>query len=122
MQSSRLTVVLKLEQACENGSGQTCFKGNSNKSDAADCEKDGLAEDKLNFVWREAFLKYYKAMDKELRSHPNLDCFCSGLKRVSQLFHCNTASLLSLSLQYSILVISFYLSFSFSVWYFILFF
>ncbi|RWW06259.1 hypothetical protein GW17_00030421 [Ensete ventricosum] len=29
-------------------------------------------------VWREAFVRSSKAMDKELRSHPSLDCFCSG--------------------------------------------
>ncbi|XP_072066909.1 probable protein phosphatase 2C 52 [Arachis hypogaea] len=34
-------------------------------------------------MWREAFMKAYKAMDKELRSHPNLDCFCSGSTAVT---------------------------------------
>eukprot|EP00257_Ricinus_communis_P025461 XP_025012875.1 probable protein phosphatase 2C 52 isoform X2 [Ricinus communis] len=58
-------------------------KGNSKKSDVGDCEKDASTEDKLNSVWREAFLKSYKAMDKELRSHPNLDCFCSGSTAVT---------------------------------------
>jgi hypothetical protein len=48
------------------------------KSDVGDLDKDGSIEDKLNSLWREAFLKSYKAMDKELKSHPNLDCFCSG--------------------------------------------
>ncbi|KAJ4876505.1 putative protein phosphatase 2C 52 [Raphanus sativus] len=49
-------------------------------------------EDKLKGLWGEAFLKSYKAMDKELRSHPNVDCFCSGstavtiLKQGSNLF------------------------------------
>ncbi|KAJ6761949.1 PROTEIN PHOSPHATASE 2C 52-RELATED [Salix koriyanagi] len=62
----------------QNGSDQTCFKGNSMKSDVGDLDKDGSIEDKLNSLWREAFLKSYKAMDKELKSHPNLDCFCSG--------------------------------------------
>ncbi|KAH7532912.1 probable protein phosphatase 2C 52 [Ziziphus jujuba] len=65
------------------GSGKTCFKGNMKKSDGGDCEKDCSAEDKLNSIWREAFLKSYKAMDKELRSHPNLDCFCSGSTAVT---------------------------------------
>ncbi|CAI0549844.1 unnamed protein product [Linum tenue] len=32
---------------------------------------------------REAFMKSYKAMDKELKSHPNLDCFCSGSTAVT---------------------------------------
>ncbi|CDY48559.1 BnaA09g01550D [Brassica napus] len=41
---------------------------------------------------RKAFFKSFKAMDKELRSHPNVDCFCSGstavtiLKQGSNLF------------------------------------
>lgn len=41
-------------------------------------DKDGSVEGKEESMWREAFLKSYKTMDKELRSHPNLDCFCSG--------------------------------------------
>lgn len=44
----------------------------------ADCE-----EEKPELLWREAFLKSYKAMDKELKSHPNLDCFCSGSTAVT---------------------------------------
>ncbi|XLT06603.1 hypothetical protein HN51_045352 [Arachis hypogaea] len=49
----------------------------------------------VNSMWREAFMKAYKAMDKELRSHPNLDCFCSGstavtiVKQGSNLFMSN---------------------------------
>ncbi|CAN6571742.1 unnamed protein product [Malus baccata var. baccata] len=65
------------------GSSKTCFKGNLKKSDCGDTEKDGLDEEKLNLSWRDAFLKSYKAMDKELRSHPNLDCFCSGSTAVT---------------------------------------
>ncbi|XLU49964.1 hypothetical protein S245_044778, partial [Arachis hypogaea] len=37
----------------------------------------------INSMWREAFMKAYKAMDKEMRSHPNLDCFCSGSTAVT---------------------------------------
>jgi serine/threonine protein phosphatase PrpC len=29
-------------------------------------------------AWRIAFARAYMAMDKDLRSHPTLDCFCSG--------------------------------------------
>ncbi|KAG6471455.1 hypothetical protein ZIOFF_068897 [Zingiber officinale] len=29
-------------------------------------------------VWKETFVQSYKAMDRELRSHSALDCFCSG--------------------------------------------
>lgn len=67
----------------QNESGLTCFNGNARKTDAGNCEDDDTAEDKLNSLWREAFLKSYKAMDKELRSHPHLDCFCSGSTAVT---------------------------------------
>ncbi|XP_030459526.1 probable protein phosphatase 2C 52 [Syzygium oleosum] len=67
----------------QNESGLTCFNGNARKTDAGNCEDDDTAEDKLNSLWRDAFLKSYKAMDKELRSHPHLDCFCSGSTAVT---------------------------------------
>ncbi|KAG6661417.1 hypothetical protein I3843_03G167600 [Carya illinoinensis] len=70
-------------QSRQNGSNTTCFKGNLKRSDAGDSEKDCSPEDKLISTWRETFLKSYKAMDKELRSHPNLDCFCSGSTAVT---------------------------------------
>lgn len=69
-------------QSKKTRSGAVCFK-NSKNSQSGDPEKDGLAEDSLSSFWREAFLKAYKAMDKELRSHPNLDCFCSGSTAVT---------------------------------------
>ncbi|XP_029122429.1 probable protein phosphatase 2C 64 isoform X1 [Elaeis guineensis] len=40
-------------------------------------------EEALLSAWREAFVKSYKAMDKELLSHPSLDCFCSGSTAVT---------------------------------------
>ncbi|KAL9257742.1 putative protein phosphatase 2C 1 [Drosera capensis] len=52
------------------------------KLDTVDSEKDVLVDDKL-CTWREAFLKSFKAMDKELKSHPNVDCFCSGSTAVT---------------------------------------
>ncbi|GFS31804.1 protein phosphatase 2C family protein [Actinidia rufa] len=45
--------------------------------------QEGAEEEKAGSLWREAFLKSYKAMDKELKSHPNLDCFCSGSTAVT---------------------------------------
>ncbi|XP_028751857.1 probable protein phosphatase 2C 52 [Neltuma alba] len=77
--------LLSFLHSCESkrngsGSGKACFKGNT---DDGVCEKDCSAEDVVNSVWREAFMKAYKAMDKELRSHPNLDCFCSGSTAVT---------------------------------------
>ncbi|WCJ30676.1 Protein phosphatase 2C family protein [Euphorbia peplus] len=69
----------------QNGAAsQTCFKGHhSKKPDIVESEKNGSADDQLNSVWSEAFLKSYKSMDKELKSHPNLDCFCSGSTAVT---------------------------------------
>jgi len=63
----------------QSGSSTTCCAGNL-KSDVGDAasEKDSDPEEKVGSLWREAFLKSYKAMDKELKSYPNLDCFCSG--------------------------------------------
>ncbi|KAL0288991.1 UNVERIFIED_CONTAM: putative protein phosphatase 2C 52 [Sesamum calycinum] len=66
----------------QNGSGANCCSGNM-KSDVADPVKDTSTEDRVESLWREAFLKSYKAMDKELRSHSNLDCFCSGSTAVT---------------------------------------
>ncbi|KAK7324732.1 hypothetical protein VNO77_28533 [Canavalia gladiata] len=68
--------------SCLHSSDKACFKGNM-KPESGEYEKDLSAEDKLNSMWREAFMKAYKAMDKELRSHPNLDCFCSGSTAVT---------------------------------------
>lgn len=78
--------LLSFLHSCESkrngtGSGKACFKGNDTNDGV--CEKDCSAEDVVNSVWREAFMKAYKAMDKELRSHPNLDCFCSGSTAVT---------------------------------------
>ncbi|KAI9075325.1 hypothetical protein K1719_042730 [Acacia pycnantha] len=89
--------LLSFLQSCESkqtGSGKACFKGNL-KPEEEDSEKDCSAEDKLNSLWQEAFLKAYKVMDKDLKSHPNLDCFCSGstavtlVKQGSNLFVAN---------------------------------
>ncbi|CAL5394482.1 unnamed protein product [Camellia sinensis] len=66
----------------QNGSTTTCCTGNL-KSDGGDPEKDGATEDNMDSLWRDTFLKSFKAMDKELRSHPNLDCFCSGSTAVT---------------------------------------
>lgn len=79
----KLLSFLHSSQSRRNGSDTTCFKGNLKRADAGDSEKDCSPEDKLNSIWKEAFLKSYKAMDKELRSHPNLDCFCSGSTAVT---------------------------------------
>ncbi|MED6211763.1 hypothetical protein PIB30_076736 [Stylosanthes scabra] len=78
----KLLSFLHSEESRRNGLGKAFLKGNI-KPDAEDPEKDCSDEDKLNSMWREAFMKAYKAMDKELRSHLNLDCFCSGSTAVT---------------------------------------
>ncbi|CAM0906325.1 unnamed protein product [Alopecurus aequalis] len=45
--------------------------------------KNGL--DMPPAAWRKAFVRAYKAMDKDLRSHPSLDSFCSGSTAVTVL-------------------------------------
>ena len=77
--------LLSFLHSCElkrSGSGTACCTGNLT-SDGGDPEEDGVTENKVDSLWREVFLKSYKAMDKELRSHPNLDCFCSGSTAVT---------------------------------------
>lgn len=84
----RDTLPLKLSsfmnsfESKKNGSSANCCNGNM-KSDVVDPVKDTSVEERVESLWREAFLKSYKAMDKELRSHPNLDCFCSGSTAVT---------------------------------------
>ncbi|CAN8308554.1 unnamed protein product [Cochlearia groenlandica] len=76
----------------QNGSKITRFRRTSSKSAVQEAVKEGSDEDKLKALWGEAFLKSFKDMDKELKSHPNVDCFCSGstavtiLKKGSNLF------------------------------------
>lgn len=56
----------------------------TSKSDNQEADKEESSEEvKLNYLWEEAFLKSFNAMDKELRSHPNLECFCSGSTAVT---------------------------------------
>lgn len=62
--------------------GKACFKRDV-KAESGEAENDFSAADEVNSMWREAFMKAYKAMDKELKSHANLDCFCSGSTSVS---------------------------------------
>ncbi|XP_009766317.1 putative protein phosphatase 2C 1 [Nicotiana tabacum] len=51
--------------------------------ETVDPDKDQVTSDKVVTQWKDAFLQSYKAMDKELRSQPNLDCFCSGSTAVT---------------------------------------
>jgi serine/threonine protein phosphatase PrpC len=59
--------------------------------------KNGL--DMPAAAWRKAFVRAYKAMDKDLRSHPSLDSFCSGSTAVTVLkLVCGTGHDIPLSL------------------------
>ncbi|KAL6561592.1 hypothetical protein OROMI_017193 [Orobanche minor] len=85
----RDTLPLKLSsfvnsfESKKNGSRANCCNGNV-KLDVVDPIKDTTSvEEKVVLLWKDAFLKSFKAMDKELRSHPNLDCFCSGSTAVT---------------------------------------
>lgn len=57
----------------------------TSKSDSQEADKEDSSEeeDKLKLLWEEAFLKSFNAMDKELRSHPNVECFSSGSTAVT---------------------------------------
>uniref|UniRef100_A0A1J3DUG8 protein-serine/threonine phosphatase n=1 Tax=Noccaea caerulescens TaxID=107243 RepID=A0A1J3DUG8_NOCCA len=63
--------------------GSTGTRTSKSDSQIEADKEDSAEEDKQNFLWEEAFLKSFNAMDKELRSHPNLECFCSGSTAVT---------------------------------------
>ncbi|CAH8390501.1 unnamed protein product [Eruca vesicaria subsp. sativa] len=72
----RLLSFMNSIQSKQNGTSK------SDSQEAADKE-EASEEDKLKLLWEEAFLKAFNAMDKELRSHPNVECFCSGSTAVT---------------------------------------
>lgn len=48
--------------------------------------QDGMAKEHPMFQpWKESHLTAYRIMDKELRAHPGIDCFCSGTTAVTVL-------------------------------------
>ncbi|XP_006366012.1 probable protein phosphatase 2C 1 [Solanum tuberosum] len=73
----KLMSFLQSVESKGNGSAADCCNENPG-SEVVDPDKDQVNTDKVDTQRREAFLQSYKAMDKELRSQPNLDCFCSG--------------------------------------------
>ncbi|XP_010457365.1 PREDICTED: probable protein phosphatase 2C 1 [Camelina sativa] len=77
----KLLALLNSTKSKQNGSTGT----RTSKPDSleADKEESTTEENNLNILWEEAFLKSFNAMDKELRSHPNLECFCSGCTAVT---------------------------------------
>ncbi|KAI0492737.1 hypothetical protein KFK09_027013 [Dendrobium nobile] len=50
---------------------------------SSDFEEEKLPE--VFTTLKESFLKAFKVMDKELKLHPNIDCFCSGTTAVTLL-------------------------------------
>ncbi|MCL7032480.1 hypothetical protein MKW94_021871 [Papaver nudicaule] len=79
---SKLLSFLHSQESKGNRSNINCFTRKS-KLDEGNSERGISTEDQLSSKWKEAFLKSYKSMDKELRSHPSLDCFCSGSTAVT---------------------------------------
>ncbi|XP_043703468.1 probable protein phosphatase 2C 33 [Telopea speciosissima] len=45
--------------------------------------EENVKQPEIFFTLRESFLKAFKVMDKELKLHPNIDCFCSGTTAVT---------------------------------------
>ncbi|KAI3899380.1 hypothetical protein MKW92_033680 [Papaver armeniacum] len=79
---SKLLSFLHSQESKGNRSSINCFNRKS-KLDEGNSVGVISTEDQLSSKWKEAFLKSYKSMDKELRSHPSLDCFCSGSTAVT---------------------------------------
>ncbi|KAK1309090.1 putative protein phosphatase 2C 52 [Acorus calamus] len=73
--------LLSYVQSCEAGvdglTGWSCFKRKERGSFDVE-EFPSATECPMFSLWREAFIRSYKTMDKDLRSHSSLDCFCSG--------------------------------------------
>ncbi|XP_051120036.1 probable protein phosphatase 2C 33 [Andrographis paniculata] len=75
------------EPSLNNSSGvcseDTPFLASNNEARAsADEENEWRTEEPLHGL-KESFLRAYKVMDRELRSHTNIDCFCSGTTAVT---------------------------------------
>ncbi|KAG9129962.1 hypothetical protein Leryth_007083 [Lithospermum erythrorhizon] len=80
---SKLMAFLSTGELNQNGSSAASCNGDV-RSGVVDPEnEDNCTEDKVDLPWREAFLKSYKAMDKDLRSDPSLDSICSGSTAVT---------------------------------------
>lgn len=77
----KLLSFLDSSESKRNESSKASFK--DMKLESGEAENNFSAEDEVSSMWREAFMKAYKAMDKELKSHANLDCFCSGSTSVT---------------------------------------
>ena len=88
--SSHLEV--KLDNDKENNSLSTAGSMNSEESSSLNLEEESRSsidfEEKekrpeIFMVLKQSFLKAFKVMDRELRVHQNIDCFCSGTTAVT---------------------------------------
>ena len=57
------------------------FLGDESRNSVDPQEKEGPPE--IFTTLKESFLKAFKVMDKELKLHPSIDCFCSGTTAVT---------------------------------------
>ncbi|XP_077254088.1 putative protein phosphatase 2C 52 [Tasmannia lanceolata] len=81
----KLLSFLQSQESTGNDAGSNCFnrKVKTGSGDSLASVKDSPSEDPYLSLWSDAFVKSYKAMDKELRSHSTVDCFCSGSTAVT---------------------------------------
>ncbi|XP_047322120.1 probable protein phosphatase 2C 52 [Impatiens glandulifera] len=88
----KLSSFFNAYESKQNGSGSALCVGHPKKAERGIDDGSTVEDDEVELLWREVFLKSYKEMDKELRSHRHVDCFCSGstavtvLKQGSNLF------------------------------------
>ncbi|KAJ6825074.1 putative protein phosphatase 2C 33 [Iris pallida] len=76
-----------------NGENNICTEGSMNSEETSSVSLDeesrassDLEEERYPEIYttlKESFLKAYKIMDKELKLHQNIDCFCSGTTAVT---------------------------------------
>lgn len=74
------------------GRGEKTMASRIAENEGAEAESVAVAETALDVdqstvftTWKKSFLKAFNVMDKELRSHPTIDCFCSGTTAVTML-------------------------------------
>lgn len=63
-------------------SEQTSIKNIEDLKTFPNCERSGSHSDTI-LTLEESFLKAFKVMDKELKLHPQIDCYCSGTTAIA---------------------------------------
>lgn len=92
----KLTAHWEVNIGCEDGSRQNSISGMGSMNPEENTplcvdEEYGASMDleekekhpEIFLTLKESFLKAFKVMDKELRMHPSIDCFCSGTTAVT---------------------------------------